>query len=78
MSNGCFHHEGEFRSPRHLFSYSQPSQHLLHALESRRHKLPVPDAELDQLLSEVKDARVSISMFKQRVSVSVNNNNLGF
>lgn len=34
-------------------------KHLLHALESRRHKLAVPDAELDQLLSEVKDARVS-------------------
>ncbi|KAF8608459.1 hypothetical protein BDV93DRAFT_487136 [Ceratobasidium sp. AG-I] len=32
-------------------------KHLLHALESRRHKLAVPDAELDQLLSEVKDAR---------------------
>ncbi|KAG9086127.1 Transcriptional activator spt7, partial [Ceratobasidium sp. 370] len=32
-------------------------KHLLHALESRRHKLSVPDAELDQLLSEVKDAR---------------------
>ncbi|KAH7334716.1 hypothetical protein B0J17DRAFT_88252 [Rhizoctonia solani] len=32
-------------------------KHLLHALESRRHKLSVSDAELDQLLSEVKDAR---------------------
>ncbi|CAE6388165.1 unnamed protein product [Rhizoctonia solani] len=31
--------------------------HLLHALESRRHKLSVSDVELDQLLSEVKDAR---------------------
>ncbi|CAE6418112.1 unnamed protein product [Rhizoctonia solani] len=31
--------------------------HLLHALESRRHKLSVSDADLDQLLSEVKDAR---------------------
>ncbi|KAL5638317.1 hypothetical protein ACGC1H_005114 [Rhizoctonia solani] len=32
-------------------------KHLLHALESRRHKLSVSDADLDQLLSEVKDAR---------------------
>ncbi|KAJ1306021.1 hypothetical protein OPQ81_010735 [Rhizoctonia solani] len=32
-------------------------KHLLHALESRRHRLSVSDAELDQLLSEVKDAR---------------------
>ncbi|GAB1523439.1 Transcriptional activator spt7 [Rhizoctonia solani] len=32
-------------------------KHLLHALESRRHKLTVSDADLDQLLSEVKDAR---------------------
>ncbi|CAE6473133.1 unnamed protein product [Rhizoctonia solani] len=31
--------------------------HLLYALESRRHKLSVSDADLDQLLSEVKDAR---------------------
>lgn len=32
-------------------------KHLLQALESRRHKLSVPDAELDQILSDVKDAR---------------------
>ncbi|QRV84294.1 bromodomain associated protein [Ceratobasidium sp. AG-Ba] len=32
-------------------------KHLLQALESRRHKLSVPDTELDQLLAEVKDAR---------------------